>query len=208
MAKGTLITWSENQTSSSCGAANSPETGTVFLTQADDSSPHPPPPLPPPPPQLFLPLCLSRSCWHVERRQPCDRWRSPANASTSWTFRLPWPVSRWWCCSSGRACIVNCDPHPPTSLASPLIVFSQGSMAPLQTPATLSFLACGDRWGSRRIPLTSVLSEHIYLWGSLAQVRIGFAVAPLQDSFCFFQWRYRCLFETCTSNKLACWKCI
>lgn len=210
MAKWTLITWSENQTSSSCGAANSPETGTVCLTGADnDSSPHPPPPLPlpPPPPQLFLPLCLSRSCWHVERRQPCDRWRSPA--STSWTFRLPWPVSRW-CCSSSRVCTVTVTPiplHPHlTGLASDC--FSQGSMAPLQTPATLSCLACSDRWGSRGIPLTSVLSEHIYLWGSLAQVRIGFAVAPLQDSFCFFQWRYRCLFETCTSNKLACWKCI
>lgn len=129
MAKWTLITWSENQTSSSCGAANSPETGIVCLTGADnDSPPHPPPPLPlpPPPPQLFLPLCLSRSCWHVERRQPCDRWRSPT--STSWTFRLPWPVSRW-CCSSSRVCTVTVTPTP-TLLALPLIVLARAAWHP------------------------------------------------------------------------------
>lgn len=39
--------------------------------------------------------------------------------------------------------------------------FSQGSMAPLQTPDSPSHLACSDRWGSRRFPTRSVLSEHI-----------------------------------------------
>lgn len=61
--------------------------------------------------------------------------------------------------------------------------FSQGSMAPLQTPAGPSDLACGDRYGSRGFPMRSVLSEHIYFRRSLAEVRIGFAVAR-QLLFC------------------------
>lgn len=91
-------------------------------------------------------LCLSRSCWHVERRQPCDRWRSPTNASTSWTFRLPWPVNRRCSGSSSGACTANCDTttSSPTSVASTRMVLAGAAWRPSKLLAPLTLPAVTD----------------------------------------------------------------